>query len=145
MVILRSLLLVLEVLCSIMLIGLILLQKSKGGGLGTAFGGGGGDGSMFGSRTGNVLTKGTIILGLIFLVNTLILGMLFTSTTVTGESGIDRELMSEPTAQPEARTSAGTAPMPDEPLGMPAEDASATVPEGAPIAEPEVTPQPADE
>jgi len=94
MVIVRSLLLVLEVICSILLIGLILLQKSKGGGLGLAFGGGG-EGSMFGSRTGNVLTKATIVLGLLFLLNTLVLGMLFTGSSVVGPSKLDKELMKE--------------------------------------------------
>lgn len=94
MAILRSLLIVIEVLCSVLLIGLILLQKSKGGGLGVAFGGGG-EGSMFGSRTGNVLTKATIVLGLIFLLNTLVLGILFTRASAVGPSDIDRELMKE--------------------------------------------------
>jgi len=93
MTILRSFLLIVEVLCSLMLIGLILLQKSKGGGLGTAFGGGG-EGSMFGSRTGNVLTKATIVLGLIFLLNTLVLGIMFSRSAVE-QSALDRELMRE--------------------------------------------------
>lgn len=99
MTILRSFLLIVEVLCSLMLIGLILLQKSKGGGLGTAFGGGG-EGSMFGSRTGNVLTKATIVLGLIFLLNTLVLGIMFTRSSVE-QSALDRELMRE-TAEEQA-------------------------------------------
>ncbi len=99
MIIIRSLLLVLEVVVSIMLIGLVLLQKSKGGGLGVAFGGGG-EGSMFGSRTGNVLTKATIVLGLIFLVNTLILGIMFTHGLTDGPSAIDRQLLGEQPQQP---------------------------------------------
>jgi preprotein translocase subunit SecG len=140
MIILRSLLLVVEVLCSIMLIGLILLQKSKGGGLGLAFGGGG-EGSMFGARTGNVLTKATIILGLLFLVNTLVLGILFTGASGVGESAIDRELMSEPSAQPEPRTSDSPAlPDGDEQLAPPAEEPVAAAPESAP--EPAVEPLP---
>jgi preprotein translocase subunit SecG len=70
------LLIVLEVLCSVLLIGLVLLQKSKSEGLGLAFGGGTGE-ALFGSRTGNVLTKATIVLGIVFLANTLVLGMLY--------------------------------------------------------------------
>lgn len=93
MTIVRSILLVVEVLCSVMLIGIILLQKSKGGGLGTAFGGGGGD-TMFGSRTGNVLSKATIVLGLVFLLNTLVLGVMFSRRTV-GQSALDKKLMQE--------------------------------------------------
>ena len=75
--IVKSLLLVLEVLTSILLIGIILMQKSKGGGLGgSAFGGGSGE-SFFGARAGNVLTKITIGLSVFFLSNTLILAFLY--------------------------------------------------------------------
>lgn len=115
MVIVRSLLLVLEVICSIMLIGLILIQKSKGGGLGTAFGGGG-EGSMFGSRTGNVLTKATIVLGLVFLLNTLVLGMLFTGAGTGGTSEIDKKLMKKTAEQ--------------QPEGAPVENQMQGIPDG---------------
>ena len=76
MAIVRTLLIILEAGCSLALIGLVLLQKSKGGGLGMAFGSGGND-SLFGARAGNVLTKATVWIGVIFLANTLFLGMLF--------------------------------------------------------------------
>ncbi len=76
MVVIRTLLIILEAACSLALIGLILLQKSKDGGLGLAFGSGGGD-SLFGARAGNVLTKATVVISAVFLLNTLILGMLF--------------------------------------------------------------------
>ena len=74
--VIRTLLIILEAACSLALIGLILLQKSKSEGLGLAFGGGGND-SLLGARAGNVLTKATVGIGILFLVNTLILGMLF--------------------------------------------------------------------
>ena len=75
--IIKSLLLVLEVLTSVLLIGIILMQKSKGGGLGgSAFGGGSGE-SFFGARAGNVLTKITIGLSVFFLSNTLLLAFLY--------------------------------------------------------------------
>lgn len=74
--VIRTLLIILEAACCLALIGLVLLQKSKSEGLGMAFGGGGND-SLFGARAGNVLTKATIGIGILFLVNTLILGMLF--------------------------------------------------------------------
>ncbi len=79
MAIIRTLLIILEAACSLALIGLILLQKSKGGGLGLAFGGGGND-SLFGAGTGNVLTKATVVIGIVWMVNTLILGMLFSGS-----------------------------------------------------------------
>lgn len=79
MEILRYLLIVVEVLCCLMLIGVILLQQSKSQGMGMAFGGGMGE-TLFGSRAGNVLTKITVTLALIFLVNTTILGILYTTS-----------------------------------------------------------------
>ena len=68
------LLLIVEALCALMLIGLILLQKSKSEGLGMAFGGGAGE-ALFGARAGNVLTKMTVGLAITFLVTTLLLAM----------------------------------------------------------------------
>ena len=80
MAIIRTLLIILEAACSLALIGLILLQKSKNEGLGLAFGSGGGD-SLFGARAGNVLTKATVVIGCVFLLNTLILGILFAGSS----------------------------------------------------------------
>lgn len=86
--ILRAILLILEVLSSFLLIGVILIQKSKGGGLsGAAFGGGGGE-SIFGARAGNVLTRITIGLSIFFLGNTLILAFIYAETS-------DSSLMSD--------------------------------------------------
>lgn len=76
MVFLKALSIVIEVLCCLMLIGLILLQKSKSEGLGLAFGAGAGE-SLFGARAGNVLSRATVILGIVFLANSLLLGVLF--------------------------------------------------------------------
>lgn len=93
MAVIRTLLIILEAACSLALIGLILLQKSKDGGLGMAFGAGGGD-SLFGARAGNVLTKATVGIGIAFLVNTLILGMLFAGSA--GNSLVEKELGAQP-------------------------------------------------
>ena len=48
---------------------------SQEGGLGVSFGGGMGE-ALFGAQMGNVLTKTTVILGIIFLLNTLVLSRL---------------------------------------------------------------------
>ena len=72
----RTLLIVVEAIISLLLIGVILLQRSKSEGLGLAFGAGMGE-TLFGSRAGNVLTRVTIILASLFLVNTLVLANLF--------------------------------------------------------------------
>ncbi len=85
--IVRTILLSIEVVICLLLIGLILMQKSKGsGGLGTAFGGGMGE-SLFGSRAGNVLTRATIVLAAAFMVNTLLLAL------VMAGGRIDRTIM----------------------------------------------------
>ncbi len=75
MQILISFLYVIEVLVCFLLGGVILLQKPKDGGLGVSFGGGMGE-ALFGAQMGNVLTKATIILGTVFLLNTLALSRL---------------------------------------------------------------------
>lgn len=77
-----SLLYVLEIIVCFLLGGIILLQKPKDGGLGASFGGGMGE-SLFGAQMGNVLTKGTVILAVIFILNTLILSRL---TSGSGKS-----------------------------------------------------------
>jgi len=70
--VLKILLIVLEVVCAFLPIGVILLQKPRSQGAGMAFGAGVGE-SLFGAQTGNVLTRTTVVLGIIFLVNALIL------------------------------------------------------------------------
>ena len=61
-------------LVALMIIGLVLIQQSKGGGLGGAFGGGGD--SVFGAQAGNHLTKLTVILVSVFFVLVLLLAIL---------------------------------------------------------------------
>ena len=59
-------LIILFLIVCILLIGVVLLQKGRGGGLGSAFGGGAGS-SAFGTRTGDVFTWVTIVLTAVFL------------------------------------------------------------------------------
>jgi preprotein translocase subunit SecG len=69
---LRYVLVLVEAVCSLLLIGVILMQRSKSQGLGMALGGQMGE-ALFGARMGNVLTRITVILGIVFLVNTTLL------------------------------------------------------------------------
>ncbi len=62
------------------MIGVVLLQKSEGGGLG--IGGGGGGGFLSSRGTSNVLTKATAILAFTFFVTSLVLSIL---------AGVDRK------------------------------------------------------
>jgi preprotein translocase subunit SecG len=66
MTILGILLLVFFVIVAVLLILLVLIQNEEGDSLGGIFAGG--SGSAFGSRSGNVLTRATSILGALFLV-----------------------------------------------------------------------------
>jgi len=63
--IIEIVLLILFILSAIVLIVLVLMQDEQGEGLGGIFGGG--SSTAFGSRSGNVLTKFTAIIGGIFL------------------------------------------------------------------------------
>ncbi len=86
---------VVEVVVCLLLGLVVMLQKPKEGGLGGAFGGRALEASL-GADAGNVLIKGTAILGAVFLLNTLVLAKL-TSTPGTGSvvSGADAAPASE--------------------------------------------------
>lgn len=78
------LLLVVFVIVSLLLILLVLVQSEDGDSLGGIFAGG--SGSAFGSRSGNVLTRTTYILGTIFLVTSF--GLALVNRT-PGGSGVE--------------------------------------------------------
>ena len=71
---LYSILIVFEAIVCFLLIGIVLLQKSTGDGNGLSFGAGAE--SVFGAQAGNVLTRGTVVLAILFLLNTLVLCIL---------------------------------------------------------------------
>lgn len=74
----KYLLITIEVIVGLLLIGVVLLQRSKDQGLGLAFGAGMGE-SLFGSQAVNVLIKITIVLSCIFFLNTMILARIMRS------------------------------------------------------------------
>src|SRR6478672_6181527 len=59
-----------------LLIMLILIQKGRGGGLASAFGGGGAGNTAFGAKTGDVLTWVTSVIFGVFLLLAIILNLL---------------------------------------------------------------------
>jgi preprotein translocase subunit SecG len=66
MVALNVVLMVFLVIIAVLLILLVLVQNEEGDSLGGIFAGG--SGSAFGSRSGNILTRATTVLGALFLV-----------------------------------------------------------------------------
>ena len=80
MIYVKGLLILIEIFSSILLIVIILLQRSKSEGLGLAFGSKMGE-SLFGARAGNVLVKATVWIGIIFLVNTTVLAKIYSKGT----------------------------------------------------------------
>jgi len=64
------------VLVTLALIGLILIQRGKGGGLAGAFGGGGVE-QAFGTHATTLAQKATWVLGTIFMVLTIFLGIIW--------------------------------------------------------------------
>ena len=65
MAVISILILVVFIVSALLLMAVVLIQDDQGGGIGAMFGGGGG--TPFGARTGNVMTRLTSILAVIFL------------------------------------------------------------------------------
>ncbi len=93
-----TVLLVIDILVSIALIGLILIQHGKGADVGAAFGSGASQ-TVFGSGgSGSFLTRATSILALIFFVTSLSLAYL-TGQRPKTESVMDRAAPAQPLPQ----------------------------------------------
>jgi preprotein translocase subunit SecG len=91
--------------------GLVLLQKSEGGGLGMGGGGGGGGGGFLSSRgTSNVLTRSTAILAAIFFATSLLLSIM------AGMNRVPRSILQTPAGpQVPLGTDRGAVPAPTPP------------------------------
>jgi len=72
--VMSTVLLIIQLIISVVLIGLILIQRSEGGALGIG-GGGGGGGFMSGRSAANSVSRMTGILGAAFIVNSLLLSI----------------------------------------------------------------------
>lgn len=94
MSIILSLLIALHVLVCAFMILVVLMQRPRSEGLGSAFGGGITD-NVFGSQTTNVLAKFTTWMGIAFFAITLLLSIL-TAKANSGKSAIQKKLLSEP-------------------------------------------------
>jgi preprotein translocase subunit SecG len=101
----QTVLIVIHLMIVLAMIGVVLLQKSEGGGLG--MGGGGAGGFLTSRGTANVLTRTTAILAL---------GFFLTSLTLSVLAGFDRKPRSilQGTAQGSAPTAPGAPPPVDQ-------------------------------
>ncbi|MDA0323413.1 MAG: preprotein translocase subunit SecG [Verrucomicrobia bacterium] len=130
--VLRYLLIFVEVFSSFLLIGAILIQKSKGQGLGMGFGQAMGE-TFLGAQAGNVLTKSTVTLAIVFFVNTMLLAYLY-SDQIGGGSIMEDYSTLQPVPVPQT--------LPDPQFATPPEGDLLTAPPGstpdfAPIAPPQ--------
>lgn len=101
---------VLVVLAAVLLIGLILIQPAKSGGMGAAFGGIGE--SVFGGKAGSHLTKATVWLTAIFFIIALALAALIghgVRLSTSGETAVDSLL--EADAKAPAKAAPAKAPV----------------------------------
>jgi preprotein translocase subunit SecG len=101
----NNVLLVVHLLVALAMIGVVLLQRSEGGGLGIGGGGGGGGmgGFLTGRGTANLLTRATAILAAVFMVTSLTLSILAGGRT-------------EPTSILDDLPSTAPAPVEDQPV-----------------------------
>lgn len=122
-----TILLVIELFVTLALIGIVLIQRSEGGGLG--IGGSQGMGSfMSGRGTANLLTRTTAILAAIFMALALVLALL-------GRAGGGGSILEAPTSAPPPAH--GAASVPAKPAApAPAAPAAPRAPPAAPPAAP---------
>jgi len=94
MSIILSILIAIHVLVCALMILVVLMQRPRSEGLGSAFGGGITD-NVFGSQTTNVLARFTTWMGIAFFSITLLLSIL-TARANSGKTAIQKKLLSEP-------------------------------------------------
>lgn len=111
----ETVLLVIHLMLAIALIGVVLLQKSEGGGLGI---GGGMSGFMTGRSTANLLTRTTAILAACFMVTSLALAWVVAGPRQPGSilDAVPAPFTETPAeTQPLQEPAAPAAPQPSEP------------------------------
>lgn len=151
MSIILSILIAIHVLVCALMILVVLMQRPRSEGLGSAFGGGLTD-NVFGSQTTNVLARFTTWMGIAFFAITLLLSIL-TARANSGKTAVQKKLLSEPvpaavsTPTPDAQSTPGAAPTATAtPVAEPAQETPKATPEvetaplePAPEASPEAT------
>ena len=114
--------LVLFLLCAVILVLLVLIQRGRGGGLAGAFGGPGGH-SAFGTKTADVFIKVTAVLGAIFFILAIVTALLVRyqqSQLWSAEGPAPAEAPAEPGTSPAERPAAPPVEAPSAPVETPA-------------------------
>ncbi|HEV2284566.1 MAG TPA: preprotein translocase subunit SecG [Steroidobacteraceae bacterium] len=143
---LRTLLTIVQVLSSLAIIGLVLLQKGKGAEAGAGFGSGA-SGTVFGARGATTaLSRATAIFAAIFMLNSLALAYLGTAASKETHKTLLEEAAENGKAAPQvpgagtAQPSAPSTSQPSAPSGSQPLPAPAAAPAGTPA--PSSTPAP---
>ncbi len=127
--------LVIHLLLTLALVGLVLLQKSEGGGLATGGGASGGANFLSGRAAGNILTRATVILAVCFMVTSILLAVM-ASMRSRGEDDLLKALtrfqqttapVTAPTASPSVPAGPVTDSVPPVPSGEAPKQESAPV------------------
>ena len=102
-----AILTVIHVLITLAMVGVILIQRSEGGGLGIGGGSGGGMGGLMSGRgTANALTRATMVLGALFMATSIAL----TFAAAGGRSRTVIPPISAPASTPAQAPAAPAAP-----------------------------------
>jgi preprotein translocase subunit SecG len=132
-----SILLVIQILVSVSIITLVLLQQGKGADMGAAFGSGS-SGTVFGSRgSGSFFTRATGILAMVFFINCLLIASPLVREADQTEETLAERIEQQQTLQQEAAETAATGEMLEQRMAA-EEDVPAVSAEQLPGAESEV-------
>ena len=144
MSIILSILVAVHVLVCALMILVVLMQRPRSEGLGSAFGGGITD-NVFGSQTTNVLARFTTWMGIAFFSITLLLSIL-TAKANSGKTAVQKKLLSEPipaavsTPAPTLQSTPEATPATPTASAAPVADSAQAAPQATPEAENAILP-----
>ena len=144
MSIILSILIAIHVLVCALMILVVLMQRPRSEGLGSAFGGGITD-NVFGSQTTNVLARFTTWMGIAFFSITLLLSIL-TAKANSGKTAVQKKLLSEPipaavsTPAPTPQSTPEATPATPTASATPVAESAQATPQATPEAETAILP-----
>lgn len=94
----QEVVLVIHLILALSIIGLVLIQRSEGGGLGIGGGGGGMGGLATPSGTASILTRTTAILALCFFITSLTLAVLARQSSESSRGILENTVITEEVA-----------------------------------------------